>query len=485
MVAKVEKVESRVDFQKKEELKWSTVALDEIIINDHRLEASVFNVEGRLARDILNRCKWPLTTICGNNGLATAFHKSRFKRSFVSKSNFPIYQPSQVSEIYPKPAAYISNRTKTNIDELRVQKNQILLTCSGTIGNCTIVSDTLDGLIFSHDLIRIDAKKIIDIGYMYAFLRSHIGKTLVNTNNYGAVVSHIEPEHLANVPIPNPSPILKKQIHDLVMNSFQLRDQSNMLIDEAQVLLKTSLKLPNIDAFKPNYFSKAELQNFSLSLSKIDNRFDASYHVPIVRAILQHLSKNAREVTKLGDSRFSSRILLPGRFKRVYVEEEHGIVFFGGKQILELDPSNKKYLSLKHHGRRITEQLSIKENTVLITRSGTIGKVNIAPTHWNGWIPNEHIIRIIPASNLVAGYLYAWLSSDYAYPLIKRFTYGAVVDEIDDNHVFNIEIPLLADIKIQMEINEKILKANTKRYEAYSLEQEAVKIMTEKVIYTQ
>src|SRR5690606_24600790 len=152
-----------------------------------------------------------------------------------------------ILEIYPKPSGYISEATKTDIEALRVKKGQILLTCSGTIGNCSIVSKTLDNKIFSHDLIRIDCKDEMDIGYVYAFLKTKIGYTLINTNNYGAVVSHIEPEHLNNIPIPNPPSMLKKRIHELIMQSYELRDESNELLDKAEELLINELKLPPID----------------------------------------------------------------------------------------------------------------------------------------------------------------------------------------------------------------------------------------------
>ena len=57
-----------------------------------------------------------------------------------------------------------------------------------------------------------------------------------------------------------------------------------------------------------------------------------------------------------------------------------------------------------------------------------------------------------------------------------------VVDEIDDNHVRQIAIPLLKDRAVQKHINELALGANKKRYEAYCLEQEALRIMNEEVI---
>jgi len=119
----------------------------------------------------------------------------------------------------------------------------------------------------------------------------------------------------------------------------------------------------------------------------------------------------------------------------------------------------------------------------LITRSGTIGKVALVPKHWEHWIASEHIIRVIPACDDIAGYLNIFLSSEYGHQLITRFTYGSVVDEIDDNHIRQIVIPLLKNQDIQSKINDLALEANQKRYEAYMLEQKALKIMNEEVIY--
>ena len=78
---------------------------------------------------------------------------------------------------------------------------------------------------------------------------------------------------------------------------------------------------------------------------------------------------------------------------------------------IELDPNNKKYLSLTQHGDRIKGELTLRENVTLITCSGTIGKVAIVPKHWDGWTANQHIIRVVPSNDEIAGYLYAWLSS--------------------------------------------------------------------------
>lgn len=466
-------------------IKWTSVDVQEVIDSDYRLGASMYSNDGRRARkDLIEKGKWDTVYLCGENGLATAYYGTRFRRIYVDKQAFPIYQPAQINELYPKPSAYISYATQTDIDALRVKKGQVLVTCSGTIGNCTYVRNTLDNLIFSHDVIRIEPKEYN--GFIYAFLKSKTGFSIMNTNNYGAVIEHIEPEHLNHIPIPNPPPTLKQEIHDLIETSFRLRDESNELMDVAQILLKTALQLPSIEALqeRSKQFDKmANVLNYSVPSSEVIDRLDGSYYVPIVKAIEQHIAKTAREVVRVGNSQISQSVTLPNRFKRVYVEEGHGAVFFGGKQLHELDPSNKKYLSIGQHKDRITGDLGVHANSILITRSGTISKVAIVPEHWKGWIPNEHIIRVVPLNNDIAGYLYAWLSSDYAYPLITRYIHGAVIDEINDDQVAEISVPLLCDRKMQWKINDMVLEANRKRTEAYHLEQEALRVLDEKVIY--
>lgn len=64
---------------------------------------------------------------------------------------------------------------------------------------------------FSHDLLRIDCRKPDEAGYIYAFLKSKIGNKILLTNSYGAVITHIEPEHLATVPIPDAPTMLKRK----------------------------------------------------------------------------------------------------------------------------------------------------------------------------------------------------------------------------------------------------------------------------------
>lgn len=472
-------------------IKYCTVTLSDVISRGKRLEASVFDVEAKNAWDQIRKSKYGTISLYGSSGLIEKAYypgwmqRSRLKRIWCEKGyGEGFYLPTQMTDINPVAEKFISRLADCDMDELRLKEGTLLLTRSGTIGNVAYVSKSLDGRVFSDDVIRISFKQKHDLGYVYAFLKSKIGNTLLKTNGYGSVVTHIEPDHLEEIQVPNVPTMLRQRINDLIVQSYALRDESNDLIGQAEALLKEELHLPEIHKFDFTLYKKnANVDTFSVKLSDIAGRIDASFHVPIVDAIVNHMKQHAAEVTTVGDKRISKDIILPGRFKRVYVEEGYGRVFIGGKQILELDPTNKKYLSLVHHGDRISKQLELHENMTLITCSGTIGRVTLVGKHWENWTANQHIIRVVPASKDIAGYLSIFLASEYGYPLITHYTYGSVVDEIDDTHVSSIPFPLLKNSEIQRHINALALEASEKRYEAYKLEQQALRIIDKEVIF--
>ncbi|MEI6067392.1 MAG: restriction endonuclease subunit S [Methylococcaceae bacterium] len=458
---------------------WVSVPVQSVFESGLRLEASVYATEAKQAETAIQSNPHGCVPI---HELATIHHCPRFKRVFVQKSQFPIYQPSQIGELNPSPAAYISDKTLVDLDALRVSEGQILMTCSGTVGNVTYVSKTLAGNIFSHDLLRIRSHNEHHAGYLYAYFKSEQGRTLIQSNNYGAVIQHVEPAHLLKLPIPDAPAILKTHIHHTVTESFNLRDESNALISQARAKLQAALKLPAVEELNPPANGDNGLRCFSVNVADLNHRLEANYHNPLAQAITQHLHKHAAQVLALGDKKITQKIILAGRFKRVYVDKKQGVPFLGGKEILELDPRGEKYLSLKHHGERIAEQLTLDENMILITCSGTIGKVNLVPKHWQGWAGSQHILRVVPASAEWAGYLYAWLSSEWALPLIRRQTYGAVVFEIDQYQLAQVPVPLLADVVLMHEINTLVLRANELRYTAFIKEQEALRLFNEDVL---
>lgn len=461
-------------------LRWCSISTEEVRNNAYRLDASAYDLEAMEALSRVYHSPYGWVYLWGENGLVEeAYYPGRYKRIYTSEDKGePFYLPSQLEEIYPKPSKWISAKTASLLEKDRIKESNLLISRSGTIGKCTISSRSSIGKIFSDDVIRITFRSTYDLGYVYAYLNTEEGLKLLQSNNYGAVIDHIEPEHLKNLPIPNAPEEIKRSIHDAVIASYDLRDQSNDLIDEAQRLLYETLGLPEKMDLKPKYYApQAGFRCFTMSSNELNNRFDVSYHLPEIKEILSLISKQAAEVTTLGNPRISKEIILAGVFKRTYVNKDSGTPFLGGRDITQLAPKVEKYLSYSVHKVRIHKELEVFENYILISDRGTIGKVQIVPKHWNGWAVSQNIIKLIPISLSIAGYIYIYLQTSLGQALIKRETYGSVVDMIDDNNVASIPIPLLKDNSMQSRINNLVLQANELRYQSYLKEQEALQQM--------
>lgn len=463
-------------------LRWCSISTEKVRSNAYRLDASAYDIEAMeaLSRVCHNPYGW--VYLWSEKGLVEeAYYPGRYKRIYTSEGKGePFYLPSQLEEIYPKPSKWISAKTASLLEKDRIEVGNLLISRSGTIGKCAISSGSSIGKIFSDDVIRITFKGAYDLGYAYAYLNTKEGLKLLQSNNYGAVIDHIEPEHLKNLPIPNASEEIKRSIHESVIASYDLRDQSNDLIDEAQRLLYEALGLPEKMDLKPKYYApQAGFRCFTISSDELNKRFDVSYHLPEIKEVLSLISKQAAEVTTLGDPRISKEIILPGRFKRIYVEKEQGVPFFGGKQLLQL-ALPIKYIAKQSYSQNLQDEITITNTDILISARGTIGKSCLAYKHWAGSCISDNIIRLQCIKGF-EGYVYAFISSELGQQLLQREISGAVVDVVEPVNVMNTPIPLLKDGAIQQRINVLVLQAYELRYQAYLKEQEALQQM-EKVL---
>lgn len=466
----------------KEDVRWTTVSLSEILDRGKRIEASTFNIDRKHAVDLLNNSPYKIVELSSpEGGLIDCYYGHRAKRNYltvIDEFSLGFLGSAEMLDINPNPVKFIAPDNPM-AEKLKLKKGMILVSRSGTIGNVTLVGDTLQKYIVSEHAIRIEMNE--NPGYVYAYLKTDIAQNLLHAEKHGSVILEIEPSSLKSLSIPDAPYMLKKQIHDIVMESYRLRDESNDLMDQATKILIEELELPSIEVLEQEAFSHSkEMNSFTTKLSDLNSRLEGSYHIPLVEVIENHISRKAKLVS-LGDSKITEKIILPGRFKRVYVEKGNGQVFVGGKEIGQLDPSNKKYLSLVHHSDRIKRELFIKENMVLVTCSGTIGKVAIVPKHWADWTVNQHVLRV-KSKPFIVGLIYTWLNSDYGKVLITRHTYGSVVNELTDQQIAQVNIPLLNSEDVLKQINKLVLKANQQRYEAYKLEKRALEIMNSDVL---
>ena len=149
-----------------------------------------------------------------------------------------------------------------------------------------------------------------------------------------------------------------------------------------------------------------------------------------------------------------------------------GIPLLSSKQLFQIDPVDTKSLAKGAHTKDLPE-IALEENMIVLTRSGTIGRVSIIPRYMEGWAGSEHATRILGKNPTVAGYLVAWLASAYGQCLVQRHAYGLVILEIDKEMIDAIPVPR-ADEGLIKEVGERVLRANQLRTAAFEMESAAV-----------
>ena len=362
---------------------------------------------------------------------------------------------------------YLSKKQASILSYLMLKKDWIVVTCSGTIGNVTYTNSSFENHIATHDLIRIvpnDEKNLR--GYLYAFLASKYGYNQLTQSQFGGVVKHINAEHVRNIKVPCFAEFFQEEVNDLVQEAARLRENASDALEYAIGYFDTLFLMP----FKESCLGKVSSKEI---LTSINKRFEASFHISEGKDIDKYI-KEHYEWKSLGE--VCSNISRPDIFKRYYVKK--GITFLGGADIFLATPDSEKRLSSKKTAN--IEALMIKEGTILLPRSGTIGNVAWAHAGHAQKLASEDVIRITPNDILRAGYVYAFLASKYGKKLIQRYIFGSVIQHVEPPHLKLIPVPII-DKKVMDDIHDKVMVYSSAMGKAIEYERKAITMVEQEI----
>lgn len=92
--------------------------------------------------------------------------------------------------------------------------------------------------------------------------------------------------------------------------------------------------------------------------------------------------------------------------------------------------------------------LRVQEGDILITRSGTIGRVAYATSRLKNVILSDDMIRVRIADETIRFYVYAFLQSKAAHDQMLKNEYGTIQQHLEARHIQSILIPLPPDWKL-------------------------------------
>ncbi len=182
------------------------------------------------------------------------------------------------------------------------------------------------------------------------------------------------------------------------------------------------------------------------------------------RRVLEMGERPGWSVEKLGQI---AQVFNGPRFKRPYADKGAtsgpGIVrYFTGNAITQTRGENIKYLDLgkaKRAQLKMIDKLYVERGMILITDSGTVGRVVYATSYHQGAVGTNNLIRVVTQDDALRGYLYQFLSSALGQDQLKANIYGAIVDHIEPDDVKNVLVPVPTSPAILEKIGLPVIRS--------------------------
>jgi type I restriction enzyme, S subunit len=350
---------------------------------------------------------------------------------------------------------------------LRIRPGTTLISCSGTIGRMVYVRPDMDGMWTSQHIMKVapDPQRVPS-GYVYAFLSGKFGVPIVASGTYGAIIQHIDPQHIADLPIPRFGQAIECQAHNLVEEAARLRADASKMRQRLIESTESELEWDRRPLYAGIGLAPA---------SSLQRRLDAFHHsAPII---------SARGSLARGDSArlgaVAQEVYEPNRGPRRKVDDPaYGVPFLSSSEVFRLDPVGEYLIS-----RARTPQLDrslVSERDVLLPRSGQVGgiigrAVLPLPTY-HGQAASEHLVRVRCESPADAYFLWAILATEPGYYAAIGTSFGSSIPSLDGSLLADLRVPWWRGQR-RADIVSQVDSLNTALTRAVYAEREAVTLV--------
>lgn len=446
-------------------LNSTSIPVSALCVGDRRLEAETYLSSGYGLRLAIEKrpTGWnPLSLV------ADVWQPNRLKGIQVpADCGTPFLAATQVFDARPIARKWLSLDQTSESSDRFVLPGMIVVTRSGSVGRPTLAYAPHENVLISDDLLRVEAHKKRDWGWIYAYLHCRQARQMMKSVHYGHIIKHLEISHLEALPIPVIDEGASAEFSSNVDAILKLRNESYRLTIEAEQLFERAVGPLEIE-------DRGE-SGFHISVSEIllsrRKRLDASVHNPGVATIYRHLSKSVKGFTRFADAGF--QIWVPGRYKRIPAED--GLIYRDSADILEVSPDLTKRFADCRFGDEFGGR--VKGGWILIPCSGQVygivGTATLATEALNGQVVSNHVMRCAPISGgAPAGYVLTALTHPVlGRPLVKSLAFGSSVPELGPEDVAELRIARLDSAK-ELEIAELAERSARARASADLLEQE-------------
>jgi len=362
----------------------------------------------------------------------------------------------------------ISKKQVASNPKFSIGNGWTLITRSGSVGRMAYARPDMDGIACSEHVMRIvPDENLIKPGYLYSYLSSRFGVPIVVSGTYGAIIQHIEPHHISELPVPRLGAI-EDQAHDLVHKAANLKVQATDILNKAGCIVNEQFNFPKKLALSHRAFSCSVAPS-----SLVLKRLEATYHDAVAQESDRLIAVIARkdELSTLGIT-----VSETGRLKQVFVDEEFGAPFLTSGEIFRQRYEPNRFLSYRLLPDE--SEWATQEGDLLLARSGQVGGIIgrgvWADRRYAGGCVSVDVLRLgAQNSQILPGYLYAYLFlTDVGYRQLIRTAAGSSIPHLSAPDILRLLIPR-CDSAIEEQINDLVWNAGHKRAEAQENEDEA------------
>ncbi|MFA6107147.1 MAG: hypothetical protein WDA75_00130 [Candidatus Latescibacterota bacterium] len=372
----------------------------------------------------------------------------------------PFLAATQVFDVRPIPRKWLAIAQTSDAQSRFVRPGMILVTCSGSVGRPTLAYAIHEGLLVSHDLLRVEALDARNLGWLYAYLSAPQTRAITVGAQYGHIIKHLEVEHLANLPVPEVGDATAADFGQRVARVIELRNSVSGLWEQADHRFAQSVGSIDVATSVHGFTVRAD------DISSGRRRFEASYYTPEAAAIAARFACWER----LGD--LTQRIWWMQRFRRQYGEA--GIPYMSADELFTVNPLRSKRILIEPGDTDYTEYF-VKAGWIVMSCSGQVYGMNgqatlVSESHENVFYSHD-LIRIAPdTSKIRAGYLLMTLTHrTHGRPLLIRAAYGTSIPHLDPGDVADFPVVRLGTAA-ESKIADLVEKATEAHAEADLLE---------------
>jgi type I restriction enzyme S subunit len=396
--------------------------------------------------------------------VADIFNGPRFARIYVTdpERGVPFLSSSDMLQADLSGVKLLSRKHTPArlLKAIKLSAGWTLISCSGTVGNTVYVRPDMDGMTGSQHIMRVAPKgDTIPSGYLYTFLSSSLGYALVTRGIYGGLIQHIEPAHIADLPIPRLDPATEQRIHGLIERAAALRVAANEELRSIRYDITMTLDLATDFSARYDHAYATGCKH----LNDTASRLDAYYYIGYAGQAAEVLQQSS--VTKITLAEATTEIFNPPIFKRIYVGAE-GMPYLMGAEIYETYPRPSRYIS---RSTKDLERYVLHEGMIIIQDAGQRYGLLGTPIYGNrtleGMAATNNMIRIVSPDRQTAGYLFAFLDTEVGRRLIVRESYGSSLPHIFPPWLSNIPVPW-PEFETRNALGERVIAAFDKRAEA-------------------